>query len=190
MIIAFPINDKVNQSGNRKLFHMGAGDLWDGDVEHAPELRNQDAVILDIDSPGGTVAGTPELGAAVAALNGQKPVYAFSSGLMCSAAYWIASQAEAIYATPSARVGSIGVVQTVIDNSARLHAEGIKVFGSDALTRDEKLFLGGDYSVRGFDQDAVGPVGADGRPAGGQLLLARELNRRTSILDLAVCGAT
>lgn len=53
-----------------------------------------------------------------------------------------------------------------------LHAEGIKVFGSDALTRDEKLFLGGDYSVRGFDQDTVGPFGADGRPAGGQLLLA------------------
>ena len=59
-------------------------------------------VFLDIDSPGGTVAGTPELAAAVKSLNRQKPVYAFSSGLMCSAAYWIASQARAIYATPSA----------------------------------------------------------------------------------------
>jgi signal peptide peptidase SppA len=96
-------------------------------LREAGERADVRAVILDIDSPGGTVAGTPELGAAVAALNGQKPVYAFSSGLMCSAAYWIASQAKAIYATPSARVGSIGVVQTVIDNSARLHAEGIKV---------------------------------------------------------------
>ena len=85
------------------------------------------AVFLDIDSPGGTVAGTPELAATVASINTQKPVYAFSSGLMCSAAYWIASQARAIYATPSARVGSIGVVQAVIDDTAALDARGIKV---------------------------------------------------------------
>jgi ClpP class serine protease len=46
---------------------------------------------------------------------------------MCSAAYWVASQARAIYATPSAQVGSIGVVQAVIDNSAALDKAGIKV---------------------------------------------------------------
>jgi len=46
---------------------------------------------------------------------------------MASAAYWIASQARAIYATPSAQVGSIGVVQAVIDDTAALDAEGIKV---------------------------------------------------------------
>jgi signal peptide peptidase SppA len=85
------------------------------------------AVFLNIDSPGGTVAGTPELADAVAALDKKKPVYAFSSGLMCSAAYWVASQARAIYATPSAQVGSIGVVQAVIDNSAALDKAGIKV---------------------------------------------------------------
>ena len=85
------------------------------------------AVFLNIDSPGGTVAGTPELANAVAALDKKKPVYAFSSGLMCSAAYWVASQARAIYATPSAQVGSIGVVQAVIDNSAALDRAGIKV---------------------------------------------------------------
>ncbi len=85
------------------------------------------AVFLDIDSPGGTVAGTPELAATVASINERKPIYAFSSSLMCSAAYWIASQARAIYATPSARVGSIGVVQAIIDDSAALDAKGIKV---------------------------------------------------------------
>jgi len=46
---------------------------------------------------------------------------------MASAAYWIASQARAIYATPSAQVGSIGVVQAVVDDSAALDKEGIKV---------------------------------------------------------------
>lgn len=94
------------------------------EAEQRPDVK---AVFLNIDSPGGTVAGTPELAAAVASLNERKPVYAFSSGLMASAAYWVASQARAIYATPSARVGSIGVVQAVIDNSAALDKAGIKV---------------------------------------------------------------
>jgi signal peptide peptidase SppA len=108
---------------------MGATDSEEigSAIREAGQRPDVKAVMLDIDSPGGTVAGTPELAAAVAALNEQKPVYAFSSGLMCSAAYWIASQARAIYATPSAQVGSIGVVQAVIDDSAALASEGIKV---------------------------------------------------------------
>jgi len=97
------------------------------------------AVFLDIDSPGGTVAGTPELASTVATLNDKKPVYAFTSGLMASAAYWVASQARAIYATPSAQVGSIGVVQAVIDDSAALDAEGIKV----------EVFAVGKYKAMG-----------------------------------------
>jgi signal peptide peptidase SppA len=96
-------------------------------LREAGERDDIKAVFLNIDSPGGTVAGTPELAAAVASLNAKKPVYAFSSGLMCSAAYWVASQARAIYATPSAQVGSIGVVQAVIDNSAALDKAGLKV---------------------------------------------------------------
>ena len=108
---------------------MGATSSEDiGDaLREAGERPDIKAVFLDIDSPGGTVAGTPELAAAVASLNARKPVYAFSSGLMCSAAYWVASQARAIYATPSAQVGSIGVVQAVVDHSAAIEKAGIKV---------------------------------------------------------------
>jgi signal peptide peptidase SppA len=108
---------------------MGATDSEEvgAAVREAGQRDDIKAVFLNIDSPGGTVAGTPELAAAVASLDTQKPVYAFSSGLMASAAYWIASQARAIYATPSAKVGSIGVVQAVIDESAALDKAGIKV---------------------------------------------------------------
>ncbi len=108
---------------------MGATDSEEigAAVREAGQRDDIKAVFLNIDSPGGTVAGTPELAAAVASLDAQKPVYAFSSGLMASAAYWIASQARAIYATPSAQVGSIGVVQAVVDRSAAINAAGIKV---------------------------------------------------------------
>lgn len=93
----------------------------------AADRPDVEAVFLDIDSPGGTVAGTPELAQVVADTCKEKPVYAFSSGLMCSAAYWVASQAQAIYVTPSARVGSIGVMQPVVDDSEALRSQGIKV---------------------------------------------------------------
>ena len=108
---------------------MGATDSEEigAAIREANDRTDVKAVMLNIDSPGGTVAGTPELANAVASLNEHKPVYAFSSGLMASAAYWIASQARAIYATPSAQVGSIGVVQAVVDDSAALDKEGIKV---------------------------------------------------------------
>ena len=85
------------------------------------------AVLLDIDSPGGSVNGTPELAQAVADLSQTKRIYAFSAGQMCSAAYWVASQADAIYATPSARVGSIGVILPVLDSSGAFEQMGLKM---------------------------------------------------------------
>jgi len=96
-------------------------------VREAGDRPDIEAVFLQIDSPGGTVTGTPELAQAVADVNRKKPVYAFSSGLMCSAAYWVASQAQAIYVTPSARVGSIGVIQPVVDDSEAYKNAGLKV---------------------------------------------------------------
>ncbi len=98
-----------------------------GAVEEAGRRADVQALFLDIDSPGGAVNGTPELAAAVADVSRRKYVYAFTAGEMCSAAYWVGSQADAIYATPSARVGSIGVVRVLVDSSERLKAEGLKV---------------------------------------------------------------
>ncbi len=96
-------------------------------IGEAVAREDVEALLLDIDSPGGTVNGTPELGQAVADAAKHKTVYAFSAGQMSSAAYWIASQADAIYATPSARVGSIGVLLPFIDSTEKLRNQGIKV---------------------------------------------------------------
>ncbi len=85
------------------------------------------SILLDIDSPGGTVNGTPELAQAVADTAKLKSIHAFSAGQMCSAAYWIASQCDAVYATPSARVGSIGVMLPFIDSAEKFRSQGLKV---------------------------------------------------------------
>lgn len=80
---------------------------------------NVSAIVLDIDSPGGTVAGTSETAAAVAAARAAKPVVAVANSLAASAAYWIGSQASEFVVAPDAVVGSIGVM-AVHQNAAKL----------------------------------------------------------------------
>jgi signal peptide peptidase SppA len=84
------------------------------------------AVVIDMDSPGGTVAGTPETAAAVKAAAAQKPVIAMVDTMCASAAYWVASQATAIWAQPSAELGSIGVMATHVSVAGALEEAGIK----------------------------------------------------------------
>jgi signal peptide peptidase SppA len=96
-------------------------------IQEAVARDEVKSILLDIDSPGGTVNGTPELAQAVADASKLKSIHAFSAGQMCSAAYWIASQCDAVYATPSARVGSIGVMLPFIDSAEKFRSQGLKV---------------------------------------------------------------
>lgn len=86
-----------------------------------------DSILLRIDSPGGTVAGTQELADEVAAAAKKKPVYAQVEDLAASAAYWVASQAQQIFANRTALVGSIGTFMVIHDMSGLAAREGIKV---------------------------------------------------------------
>lgn len=85
------------------------------------------SVLLVVDSPGGTVAGTEELAEAVFAARGVKPVTAYASDMCASAAYWIASQADRLYANATASVGSIGVYAVNVDLSRMYRNEGVEV---------------------------------------------------------------
>jgi len=85
-------------------------------------------VVMDWNSPGGTVEGTARCADMVASLkqNGKR-VISYASELMASAAYWIGSQADEIYVGPTADVGSIGVFQVVPDTSKMYEDNGIKM---------------------------------------------------------------
>jgi signal peptide peptidase SppA len=84
------------------------------------------AILLVIDSPGGTLAGTAELAADVA--GSKKPVYAHIDDLGASAAYWVASQSRRVTANATAMVGSIGTVAIVEDTSKAYEMAGVKVY--------------------------------------------------------------
>ncbi len=85
------------------------------------------SILLDIDSPGGTVEGVPELAEKVFAAREVKPVVAIANGMQASAAYWIGAAASEVVVTPSSSVGSIGVYTIHEDITQRLEKKGSKV---------------------------------------------------------------
>lgn len=83
-------------------------------------------ILIDIDSPGGSVYGVAELASEIVKARAQKPVVAVANSLAASAAYWIGCSAGEFYVTPGGEVGSIGVWQAHFDYSKALEEEGVK----------------------------------------------------------------
>lgn len=86
------------------------------------------AVVLSIDSPGGLVAGCFEASRAIRAMAEESgvPLYAYCDGQASSAAYALACAASKIYAPPTAMVGSIGVLDAMVDATGMDAAAGLK----------------------------------------------------------------
>lgn len=84
------------------------------------------AILLDVDSPGGSVALVPETAAAIRAARARKPVVAVANTMAASAAYWLAAQADELIVTPSGSVGSVGVFAAHDDLSALQEKMGVK----------------------------------------------------------------
>jgi len=94
-------------------------------------------VVLDIDSGGGQVSGTPEFYDFIASF--KKPVVAYTDGLMCSAAYYIGSAASHIIANKRAdAIGSIGVMVSFIDFSGIYEKQGARLITEYATQSTEK----------------------------------------------------
>ena len=89
-----------------------------------------DNIILDINSPGGEVAGLLELAKEIKSCT--KPIYSYCEGLTASAAMLIASCSKRIYATQSTVLGSIGVMAVAYKYDKAYEKAGIekKIFRS------------------------------------------------------------
>ena len=107
-----------------------------------PEVEN---IILHFDSPGGSVTGTEEAGEMIAEIAKTKNVIAYTDTLMASAAYWLASQADAIYASKSSQIGSVGVYMALMDATRAYEREGLK----------PEVFSAGKYKTMGADFRAI-----------------------------------
>jgi len=106
-------------------------------VKAADSHKNVDAIVLHIDSPGGTVDGTKNFADAIK--NTNKPVVAYVDGMMCSAAMWIGSSASEIIASNDLdEIGSIGVMISFADMKPVYEKMGVKFHYITADTSPDK----------------------------------------------------
>ncbi len=84
------------------------------------------AIVIDVDSPGGTALGLSGVSDKIFSLRGKKPIIAVVNDLMASAAYFIGSAADEIVSDPDALTGSIGTISVHMDFSQFLENAGIK----------------------------------------------------------------
>jgi len=94
-------------------------------IREAASDNGVTGLLLDIDSPGGSVFAIEEIAEAVQEAKAIKPVIAHSYGQCCSAAYWVGSQADRFVIGSNAEVGSIGVVYVHYDRSEQDRTKGV-----------------------------------------------------------------
>ena len=104
------------------------------------QLANDDTVagvVLNMDSGGGQVYGTPEFYDYIS--NYPKPIVAYTDGYMCSGAYYIAAATQRIFANKRAdAIGSIGAYATIVDSNGIWEHFGAKVHTIYATKSTEK----------------------------------------------------
>lgn len=104
---------------------LASTDQVGGWVDAAAADPDTEAIVIDVDSPGGSVHGTEELAQRIGAAAKKKKVIAVANATAASAAYYVASQASELVVTPSGWVGSIGVIWTYLDDSEAEKKNGI-----------------------------------------------------------------
>lgn len=202
-----PVMQRID--GLKWMFSGGFGTIEaERKVKILSESEEIKGIILDIDSPGGTVSGTENLADTVLEARKIKSVVALANCMACSAAYWIASAAAKLYiAGNTAQVGSIGVLTVHRDYSGANQKMGItitelaagefKTVGSPnkpLSERDQQILmaqLNEIYGVfvsavaknRGVDKDQVLQKMADGRVFMGERAISSGLADGIKSLD-------
>ncbi len=114
----------------RQVSSLGEGcstTLLRRDIRAASKDPSIKAIMLRINSGGGTFNGTNELASEIAAAKALKPIVASVEDSCCSAAYWAASACSEISMTPTSLAGSLGTYTVVKDSSLEAAQKGIKV---------------------------------------------------------------
>jgi signal peptide peptidase SppA len=119
-VLAQRMNLMSAMSGGTSTESLGAT------IDNLVADRGVRSILLNIDSPGGSVFGIPELADKMLRAREDKKIVAVANATAASAAYWLASQASELVVTPSGRVGSIGVIAAHTDESKAEEMAGVK----------------------------------------------------------------
>lgn len=104
------------------------------------------AILLDVNSGGGAVAGVTDVADLVSTIDAKvKPVHTYSESIIASAAIWVGAQARSVQIGKVAEAGSIGVL-TVLKSMARYYKE----MGIDA-----EVLRSGEFKALGHPLDPI-----------------------------------
>jgi capsid assembly protease len=143
-IAVIPVRGVITQRG----WWGTSLDEFDVALAEAAQDPGVGAILLHIDSPGGSVYGVSESADRIRAVNSKKPVVAVADSLAASAAYWLGSAASEFYITPGGEAGSIGVWQAHQDVSKLMSRMGVST----------TLISAGKYKTEGHP---FAPLGED-----------------------------
>ena len=176
-------------------------------IADAEKNDDIDAIVIDIDSPGGSAAAGEEVAAALR--RAEKPTVALIRDQGTSAAYYAASGADMIIASQYSDVGSIGITGSYVDYAQQNEQEGIRYHeltsgkfkdaGSPdkSLTPEERDLFLRDITImheqfveaiatnRSIPRDAVYAL-ADGSSILGKMAMEKGLIDRIGTLQDAV----
>ena len=156
-----------------------------------PDVR---ALVINADTPGGAVEGTPDLAEVIYNARGTKPVLGWSDGTIASAGIWVVSAVDKVYISSDVvPTGSIGVVTQHTDYSRQEKKNGVKTTEITAgkykriaspyspLSNEGKATIQGqlDYIYSGFVDAVSKHRGMDiedvlSRAADGRIFIGRQ----------------
>ncbi|EPC5193304.1 S49 family peptidase [Edwardsiella piscicida] len=139
-----PYSGMTGYDGIRQAFLSALSD---------PDVKG---ICLDIDSPGGEVAGCFDLVDEIYNARGKKPIHAILTENAYSAAYAIASAADRISVPRTGGVGSVGVITMHLDWTQRIKDDGLKV---TIVTFGSRKAEGSPY--RELSEDALAAIQHD-----------------------------
>lgn len=121
--VLIPVLGLLTQRGTLLGMSMMQVSGWLRDAERSSGV---DTIVMDIDSPGGSLAGLMELHDEIMQVRRRKRIVAVANSLAASAAYVVASAAHELVVTPSGQVGGLGVQALHVDISRAEEKAGVK----------------------------------------------------------------
>ena len=160
-IAVLPLYGVVTQRGNMADDISGPGSVstqrFSAALREAMADDSVGQILMDIDSPGGSVYGVAELASEILQARSTKPIVAIANSLCASAAYWLGCCASQQYVTPGGEVGSIGVWQAHQDVSKAMDEAGVKttLISAGKFKTEGNPYMPLDAEAQAFMQSRV-----------------------------------
>lgn len=124
------LSGTISYSG-ASLNIVSSGSITPSDVKYYVDQALSDpsirAVVISINSPGGSAAASEEIYQLIKRLAESKPVVVYSPEVLASGGYYISLPAQKIVVNPHALVGSVGAVMEVVNIEDLLNKLGVNV---------------------------------------------------------------